>query len=178
MRKNLFAIISVFSLLMPLTALGQNVIEDDYHIQFEYFEKGDSLMIDLEGLHIGQKADSARVVSIFGIPDKYYKCDEEYGLTEVYSYGKCFLHFEANGCFLDFTLTDNRFAALIDTIEGGVRVGDPISKLDNYVTGKPVLIGVDDSGNDIYAINKYLCDITRFFVKNGIINIIVFSYIP
>ena len=131
----------------------------------------------LIGLHIGQKADSAREVSIFGIPDKYYKCDEEFGLTEVYSYGKCFLHFEANGCFLDFTLSDNRFAALIDTIEGGVRVGDPISKLDNYVTGKPELIKKVD-GFDVYAINKDLCDITRFFVKNGIINIIVFSYIP
>ena len=131
----------------------------------------------LIGLHIGQKADSARVVSIFGKPDRYKKFDNEYGISETYYFGSNRLHFECNGCFLDFRLDDNRFAALIDTIEGGVRVGDPISKLDNYVTGKPELIEKVD-GFDVYAINKDLCDITRFFVKNGIINIIVFSYIP
>ena len=175
MRKNIIAIIS---LLLPLTALGQNVIEDDYHVEFDLFKKGEEpLMIDVEGIHIGEWVDSAKVVSVFGKPDRYICSADEFGHTEEYFFGRNKLHFEGDGCFISFSLSDNRFAALIDTIEGGVRVGDPISKLDNYVTGKPELIKKVD-GFDVYAINKDLCDITRFFVKNGTINIIVFSYIP
>ena len=175
MRKIIFIIF----MLLPLTALGQNVIEDDYHVEFDLFKKGEEpLMIDVEGIHIGEWVDSAKVVSIFGKPDRYHAYDTEFGISQVFQYGGSWLHFEANGCLINFRLSDNKYAALIDTIEGGIRVGDPISKLDNYVTGKPVLIGVDDTGNDIYAINKDLCDITRFCVQNGIITYILFLAIP
>jgi len=40
----------------------------------------------------------------------------------------------------EFFVKDRRFAVLTLEIDGGIRVGDPLSKLDNFKSGKPLYV--------------------------------------
>jgi hypothetical protein len=63
------------------------------------------------------------------------------GYYEIYTIGKNEFRLYENGKFQDFTLEDNRFGALTDYIDGGLGVGDRLSRLDNFKYGKPVQRG-------------------------------------
>ena len=89
---------------------------------------------DVEGFCIGQRMNYKQFVAKFGKPDRY----EANGGDESYYIGEDYFHFGQDGLFLDFVLESPRFAALTKYIKGGIRVGDKLSKLDNFKYGKPI----------------------------------------
>lgn len=91
---------------------------------------------DVNGAKIGTKMTKEQVIGMFGEPDKYvYHDNGEDGKGEYY-YGKSYLHFN-NDTFDAFYLADAFLIALTNHIDGGLKVGDSISKLDSFKYGKP-----------------------------------------
>ncbi|MCI1785691.1 MAG: hypothetical protein LKI59_06095 [Bacteroidales bacterium] len=130
---------------------------------------------DVEGVFADQKMTYAQVVAKFGKPDKYRKQYDEFGLSEEYFYGKTWFHFEETGKFRNFVIRDRRFAALTLDIDGGIRVGDPLSKLDNFKYGKPQYIRTDEDG-ELYLLYPKSDDNVYLVVKDGIIVTIFYDY--
>ncbi|MCI1640304.1 MAG: hypothetical protein LKI42_03390 [Bacteroidales bacterium] len=130
---------------------------------------------DVDGMCVDQKMTYAQVVAKFGKPDTYQKQYDEFGLSEDYYYGKTWFHFEETGKLKDFVIKDRRFAALTLDIDGGIRVGDPLSKLDNFKYGKPQYINTDEEGEN-YLIYPKHDDHVYLIVKKGIIIKIYYSY--
>ncbi|MCI1640308.1 MAG: hypothetical protein LKI42_03410 [Bacteroidales bacterium] len=131
---------------------------------------------DVEGVLADQKMTYAQVVAKFGKPDKYRKHYDEFGLTEDYYYVKTWLHFEETGKFKNFVIEDRRFAALTLDIDGGIRVGDPLSKLDNFKYGKPQYMKDYENGDKQYSVYNHRDDHVYLMVKDGIIVAILYDY--
>lgn len=60
-------------------------------------------------------------------------------LLKLTKKGKCYFEFCNGGYFCGFTLSDNSFSALTFLIKGGIKVGDKLSKLDDFTYGKPIV---------------------------------------
>ncbi|MCI1640306.1 MAG: hypothetical protein LKI42_03400 [Bacteroidales bacterium] len=131
---------------------------------------------DVDGMRVDQKMTYAQVVAKFGKPDRYLKRYDEFGLTEEYFYGKTWFHFEETGKFKNFVIKDRRFAALALDIDGGIRVGDPLSKLDNFKYGKPQYVRTDDDG-ELYLLYPKCDDNVYLVIRDGII-VTIFYYYP
>ena len=121
-------------------------------------------------------------VAKFGKPDRY-KQDKSEGdgysyLDEYYWVVKNSFSFINNGTFNEFFLMDDRFAALTLWIPGGVRVGDKLSKLDNFKYGKPKVaswLKPEDGLVDYVLFYDYLDDLVFLSVKDGVIQNIHYS---
>ena len=144
----------------------------------EYFAKG----IDVEGVKVEQKMNYDQFVAKFGKPDRYERNElgdeTEPCLDEYYWIGRNWMSFTKNGYFCEFVLKDNRFAALTSWIPGGIRVGDKLSKLDNFKYGKPIVASwlKPENGFVKYVLfYNYLDDLVFFAVKDGIIYCIKYS---
>ncbi|MCI1785694.1 MAG: hypothetical protein LKI59_06110 [Bacteroidales bacterium] len=131
---------------------------------------------DVEGLHVDQKMTYAQVVAKFGKPDLYHKVNDEFGISEDYVYGNSRLHFEETGKFKNFVIKDRRFAALALDIDGGIRVGDPLSKLDNFKYGKPQYVKDYENGDKQYSVYNNCDDHVYLMVRDGIIVAILYDY--
>ena len=132
---------------------------------------------DVEGFCIGQRMNYKQFVAKFGKPDRY----EANGGDESYYIGEDYFHFGQDGLFLDFVLESPRFAALTKYIKGGIRVGDKLSKLDNFKYGKPVEIKYGfkpEKGVIKYALFSESDEPVFLLVKNGIITVIFYFEIP
>ena len=132
---------------------------------------------DVEGFCIGQRMNYKQFVAKFGKPDRY----EANGGDESYYIGEDYFHFEQDGLFLDFVLESPRFAALTKYIKGGIRVGDKLSKLDNFKYGKPVEIKYGfkpEKGVIKYALFSESDEPVFLLVKDGIIIVIFYFEIP
>ena len=132
---------------------------------------------DVEGFCIGQRMNYKQFVAKFGKPDRY----EANGGDESYYIGEDYFHFEQDGLFLDFVLESPRFAALTKYIKGGIRVGDKLSKLDNFKYGKPVEIKYGfkpEKGVIKYALFSESDEPVFLLVKDGIIIVIIYNEIP
>ena len=107
----------------------------------DFYDEFRAKSIDVDGVKIEQKMTYGQFVAKFGKPDRYEQ--NELGepgcpcLDEYYWVGKNYFSFTNNGTFCEFFLRDNRFSALTLWIPGGIRVGDKISKLDDFKYGKP-----------------------------------------
>ena len=163
----------IFSLLVLLSATinAQNFWED-------YKANG----IDVDGVKIGQVMNYGQFVAKFGKPDKYLKNDigdgDEPCWGEYYRIENNTFYFRGNAGFNDFVLCDNKFAALTSWIPGGIRVGDKLSKLDNFKYGKPIVASwlKPENGFVKYVLfYNYLDDLVFFAVKDGIICRIIYS---
>ena len=86
---------------------------------------------DVEGFCIGQRMNYKQFVAKFGKPDRILGDGESYYVEGNY------FHFEQS-IFLQFIIKTPRFAVLTKDIKGGIRVGDKLSKLDNFKYGKPI----------------------------------------
>ncbi len=89
---------------------------------------------DIEGIELNTKMTYEQVVEKFGEPDevKVWDADWPEGTKQCrLYYGKNFLVFSEVDGLIGFGLTDNRFAAIINYMEGGIRIGDPLSKVQN-----------------------------------------------
>ena len=132
---------------------------------------------DVEGFCIGQRMNYKQFVAKFGKPDRY----EANGGDESYYIGEDYFHFGQDGLFLDFVLESSRFAALTKYIKGGIRVGDKLSKLDNFKYGKPVEIKYGfkpEKGVIKYALFSESDEPVFLLVKDGIIIVIIYNEIP
>ncbi len=82
------------------------------------------------------------------------------------------------GRFFGFYLSDSRFSALTLWIPGGIRVGDKLSKLDNFKYGKPKVadwMKPTDGSVQYVLFYDYLDGLVFLSVKNGIIEGIWYS---
>ena len=132
---------------------------------------------DVDGFCIGQRMNYKQFVTKFGKPDRY----EANGGDESYYIGEDYFHFGQDGLFLDFVLESPRFAALTKYIKGGIRVGDKLSKLDNFKYGKPVEIKYGfkpEKGVIKYALFSESDEPVFLLVKDGIIIVIIYNEIP
>ena len=86
---------------------------------------------DVEGFCTGQRMNYKQFVAKFGKPDRILGDGESYYVEGNY------FHFEQS-IFLQFIIKTPRFAVLTKYIKGGIRVGDKLSKLDNFKYGKPI----------------------------------------
>jgi len=136
---------------------------------------------DVEGFCIGQRMNYKQFVAKFGKPDRYEVYGEDDGKQESYYYGKDYFYCDYNGQFLEFNLKTPRFAALTKYIKGGIRVGDKLSKLDNFKYGKPVEIKYGfkpEKGVIKYALFSESDEPVFLLVKDGIIIVIIYNEIP
>ena len=82
------------------------------------------------------------------------------------------------GRFFGFYLSDSRFSALTLWIPVGIRVGDKLSKLDNFKYGKPKVadwMKPTDGSVQYVLFYDYLDGLVFLSVKNGIIEGIWYS---
>ena len=92
---------------------------------------------DVNGVEIGDTLNYDQVVLLFGDPSYYNENDSgDLGVNKHYYYGENCFHFK-DDVFIGFCLFDASFAALTNHIEGGLKVGDTLSRLDSFKYGKP-----------------------------------------
>ena len=91
---------------------------------------------DINGVELYDKMTYAEVVSLFGEPTEYEEYDDPYeGVSRWYYYGKNYLHFQ-DDILTGFAIDDSSYATLEEYFEGGLRVGDPFSRLDGFEHGR------------------------------------------
>ena len=150
-------ILIAIALFVSSFAMAQNEEPDGY---------------DVEGFCTGQRMSYKQFVAKFGKPDTYKVLGSGEVKSETYYIDGNRFYFEENGIFLEFILRTNRFAALTKDIEGGIRVGDKLSKLDNFKYGKPVEAKYGtppEPGVVKYALFSHCDCIVYLYVKDGII---------
>lgn len=148
----------------------------------DFWEEYKNKDIDVEGVQIREKMNYKQFVAKFGKPDRYEQ--RELGdendpcLDECYWKGKDWFSFRENGTFCTFVLEDSTFAALTLWIPGGIRVGDKLSKADNFKYGKPKVAEWLKPRNgfvEYILFYDYLDDLVYLSVKDGIIYCISYS---
>ena len=135
---------------------------------FAYAQKPYDGCADVKGISRETICNYAKFVSVFGVPEYYKKVGEPKDgddMTEVYRFGKTYFVFQNNGELRSFALENNRFPALTNYIEGGIRVGDKFSKLDKFEYGKPVFKKTLEDGTAIYRLWEDSYDRITFSVK-------------
>lgn len=140
--------------------------------------------LDVEGVKIGQKMTYDKFVAKFGKPTEYTQSDSDSGeegtptIDEYYRVGKDVFYFRNNGNFCGFSINENNFSVLTLWVSGGIRVGDKLSKLDNFKYGKPKEASwlKPENGFVEYAIfYNHLDAFVYLSVKDGIIHNIRYS---
>lgn len=128
---------------------------------------------DVEGVDIHQKMTKSQIVEKFGQPTSYETYESDDGtLEEIFYYGQ-----DANeiyftgGKLSGFSIDDDSFVVLTKSVTGGVKVGDPLSKVSSL---NPEVATWRSSKNNIYYIS--ILDTNVFFVvSDGKITNINFS---
>ncbi len=124
--------------------------------------------IAVNGVNIFSKMTKSEVIAKFGEPTKYkYYDSQDNGVDEWYYYSESHLVFKEN-YFIEFSISDNRFALTLDGLDRNVAVGDKFS----------VLAPLDPHYMEWFEKDWYCIvfedEIVRFLVKNGLIDAIVF----
>ena len=150
----------------------------------DFYDEFRAKSIDVGGVKIGQKMTYGQFVAKFGKPTEYIQSDsdsEEDGtpaVDEYYRVGKDVFYFRNNGNFCGFSVKDKNLSVLTLWIPGGIRVGDKLSKLDNFKYGKPKVadwMKPTDGSVQYVLFYDYLDDLVFLSVKNGIIEGIWYS---
>lgn len=128
---------------------------------------------DINGLSIGQKMTKSQIIDKLGEPTAYRTYVAEVGSTiEIFNYDRNEVEF-SDGCLSRFVIMDNRFTVLTKLISGGVKVGDPLSKINSL---NPEVATWRSSSQNVYYISTNEGEINVFFVvSDGIIKNINFS---
>ena len=99
---------------------------------------------DINGVELYDELTHAQVLEMFGEPTKYEEFDDQYeGFSRWYYYGENYLHFR-DAVLEEFAIFDSSYTTLEEYFEGGLRVGDPFSRLDGFKHGRVERI---DRGN-------------------------------
>lgn len=92
---------------------------------------------DVNGVKVGTVLTRDRVVAEFGEPTRFVEKDSgDNGVDRHYYYGNSYIHTNDH-VFDEFGISDAAFAVCTLQIDGGLKVGDPLSKLDDFMFGKP-----------------------------------------
>ena len=130
---------------------------------------------DFEGFVVGGTVTKAQLIQKFGTPDNYESWDGTQGFSEWFDYGDNAISLAENE-FVSFSISDTTFAVLTLNIQGGLKVGMPISKIQETIFGEPYVFirdGVTEP-NLRYIING---DLSLFFEvdEDGIIQSIFYA---
>ncbi len=125
--------------------------------------------MDVNGIFIGGKYTKAQVIAKWGNPTDYRDSTSESGLNETYYYSSDTLRFSENGVFETFNIKTSKFA-VYTAKSGGIKVGDPISRISAIGLGIPVL---QSHGNYSLSLNS-IDEPLMFVVSNSIITEIWF----
>ena len=91
---------------------------------------------DINGVELYDEMTHAQVLEMFGEPTKYHEnIYPEDGVERWYYYGENYLYF-MNDVLGEFTIADSSYTTLEEYFEGGLRVGDPFSRLDGFERGR------------------------------------------
>ena len=91
---------------------------------------------DINGVELYDELTHAQVLEMFGEPTKYHEnIYPEDGVERWYYYGENYLYF-MNDVLGEFTIADSSYTTLEEYFEGGLRVGDPFSRLDGFERGR------------------------------------------
>ena len=127
-----------------------------------FLSASSALAQDVNGLKIGEKYTRSQIIKALGKPDS--------GSDEFcYIYGQSFFNFdEDDNTFTEFSVQDPRFITMTEEIEGGLRVGDDISKV------KKTKCQIRESGPDYFSYWYYAEGITWNIIydKKGKIRLI------
>ena len=99
---------------------------------------------DINGVELYDELTHGEVLEMFGEPTKYEEFDDQYeGFSRWYYYGENYLHFR-DAVLEEFAIYESSYTPLEEYFEGGLRVGDPFSRLDGFKHGRVERI---DRGN-------------------------------
>ena len=102
----------------------------------DFYDEFRAKSIDVEGMKIGHKMTYDQFVAKFGKPTEYTQSDSgeggESSIDEYYKVGQDVFYFQDNGAFSGLSINENKFSVLTLWITDGIRVGDKLSKLDNF----------------------------------------------
>ena len=91
---------------------------------------------DINGVELYDEMTHAQVLEMFGEPTKYEEYDDQYeGVSRWYYYGENYLHFR-DAVLEEFAIYESSYTTLEEYFEGGLRVGDPFSRLDGFKHGR------------------------------------------
>lgn len=91
---------------------------------------------DINGVSLYDELTYAEVLEMFGEPTKYEEYDDQYeGFSRWYYYGENYLHFR-DDVLEEFAIYESSYTTLEEYFEGGLRVGDPFSRLDEFKHGR------------------------------------------
>ncbi len=125
---------------------------------------------DVNGIDIYTKMAKPDVIAIMGEPTKYkYYDSQDNGVDEWYYYNEDLLEFN-EGILIGFSIKTDRFPVMTKDVDGGIRVGDNISKLEQL---KPYYGRKGDE--DFYSV---LCGddyVVKFYAKGNIITYVSFT---
>jgi len=113
--------------------------------------------LDVKGIFIGGTYTKAQVQAKWGIPTQYRSNVSEFGLDEIYDYSTNQFCFGDNGILNSFYINTPDFP-IFTTYNGGIKVGDTLSKLNALGLGKLVMY---DSTS--FALVRNNCDDSIIF---------------
>ena len=91
---------------------------------------------DINGVSLYDELTHAEVLELFGEPTKYEEFDgQDEGVSRWYYYGENYLHFR-DDVLEEFAIYESSYTTLEEYFEGGLRVGDPFSRLDGFKHGR------------------------------------------
>jgi hypothetical protein len=94
--------------------------------------------MDVNGIYIGSVYTYAQVTAQWGTPTNYRSNTSEFGVNETYHYSTNLFRFSDNGLFNSFRLKTPAFV-VYTAKSGGLKVGDPISRIEAIGLGEPLL---------------------------------------
>ncbi len=108
-----------------------------------FLMEGEIYSQDIEGLEIGSKATKIQVVNKFGTPDRYeiqHWGDGPYEKGEFFKYDIDSIDSHKEGLYIElmddelttFVISNSKYRAFMNTIPGGILVGDSFSTLNGY----------------------------------------------
>lgn len=94
---------------------------------------------DLEGFVVDKPLTKAQIIQKFGEPDQYdsYEGMDEGSIGEYFRYGRNYLKLD-NNILTDFFVCDTAMATLTVDVPGGIKVGMPLTSLDDTVFGPAI----------------------------------------
>ncbi len=165
----------VLVVCMPALLNATNYAQDFYD---EFRAKS----IDVAGVKIEQKMTYGQFVAKFGKPTEYIQSesgeDSKPDVDEYYKVGRDVFYFQDNGTFCGFSINEKNFSVLTLWVPGGIRVGDKLSKLDNFKYGKPKeasWLKPENGFVEYVLFYNYLDAFVYLSVKDGIIHNIQYS---
>ncbi len=126
--------------------------------------------MDVNGVFIGGTYTKQQVEQKWGSPTKYRSSESESGLNEIYDYAGAQFHFNENGIFASFSISTANFVVYAK-LNGGIKVGDPFSRILAIGLGTPVL----QKDGTYYVRRGNEDDPIVFRHKNGVITLIMFT---